>query len=201
MARHNYDECLRRVLAHEGGYVNHPQDPGGETNHGITVAVARANGYAGPMRDIPMEAVKRIYRAKYWDALACDDLPAGVDYAMFDYGVNSGIARSAKVLQRLCGVADDGRIGPMTLKAVAGRDPADLVERICDERLAFLKRLKTWPTFGKGWGRRVSEVRVAAIEMAHRIAPERLPQRSVGPLAALVATILARFGAIVWRRT
>jgi lysozyme family protein len=177
MAASNYDECLRHVLGHEGGYVNHPRDPGGETNCGITVAVARANGYRGPMRDIPMDAVKRIYRTKYWDALRCGDLPAGVDYAVFDYGVNSGVSRSAKALQRIVGVADDGRIGPATLGAVRGRDAAALVAAICDARLSFLKRLSTWETFGRGWSRRVASVRKDAAAMA-KAAP---PSSGVGP--------------------
>ncbi len=197
MAASNYETCLKHVLRHEGGYVNHPSDPGGETNFGITVAVARENGYAGPMKSIPMNTVKRIYRARYWDALRCDDLPAGVDYAVFDYGVNSGIGRSAKVLQRTLGIPDDGRVGPETIDAVNKCDAFDLVERLCDERLAFLKRLVTWPTFGKGWARRVAEVRrdagmmvVKGVPLPPDIEPTK-PQKHW--LAALIEMILALF--------
>jgi lysozyme family protein len=109
---------------------------------------------------------KAIYRQKYWDVLRCDELPAGVDYAVFDYGVNSGVARAPKVLHRLLGMGEGTRITDATLAAVRRHDPASLVTRLCDERLAFLKSLKTWPVFGKGWGRRVSDVRTAALVMA-----------------------------------
>lgn len=198
MAASNYETCLKYVLKHEGGHVNHPKDPGGETNYGITIAVARANGYAGPMRDIPMNTVKRIYRAKYWDALRCDDLPHGVDYAVFDYGVNSGISRSAKVLQRTLGIPDDGRVGPETIAAVNKCDAFDLVDRLCDERLAFLRRLVTWPTFGKGWSRRVAEVRrdagMMVVKGSFPKPPDVEPTKPAKHwLAALIEMILALF--------
>jgi lysozyme family protein len=170
MATSTYDESLRRVLAHEGGYTNHPDDPGGPTNFGITIIdyrkYVKADASAADIRTMALSDAKTIYRAKYWDALRCDALAAGVDYAVFDYGVNSGISRSAKVLQRIVGVADDGKIGPVTLAAVAGQNPSALVTNICHERLVFLKRLRTWPVFGKGWGRRVAEVKTAALAMA-----------------------------------
>jgi lysozyme family protein len=170
MAASSYDDALRRLLAHEGGYTNHPSDPGGPTNFGITIHDYRTyidpDATAADVKAMRLEDAQAIYRAKYWDALAGDALPAGLDYAVFDYGVNSGISRSAKALQRLIGVADDGKIGPKTLAAVADRDAAPLIAGLCDERLAFLKRLKTWRVFGKGWGRRVAEVRGAALAMA-----------------------------------
>ena len=118
------------------------------------------------MRAISVEQAKLIYRKRYWDVQRCDELPPGVDYATFDYGVNSGISRSAKVLQRIVGVTADGEIGDETIAATRARDPKLLVGAICDERLAFLRGLGTWPTFGRGWGRRVSEVRAAALAMA-----------------------------------
>ncbi|MBM3529042.1 MAG: hypothetical protein FJX62_13210 [Alphaproteobacteria bacterium] len=213
MARSNYDEALRRVLGHEGGYVNHPRDPGGETNYGITVAVARQNGYAGPMRDIPMEVVKRIYKAKYWDALRCDELPAGVDYAAFDYGVNSGVGRSGKVLRRVTGLPDDSHVvTPAVLEAVRRRDPALTVQAICDERMAFLKRLSTWDTFGKGWSRRVAEVRAAGLTMARRKsaaeeqsgvpqpAPGKAQDRGEAPKPSALQSIVAAFAALFTKR-
>jgi lysozyme family protein len=166
MAAATYDQALKRVLAHEGGYVNHPSDPGGETNYGITVAVARANGYTGPMRQIPMSAVKSIYRRKYWDVMRCDQLPAGVDYVAFDYTVNSGAGRVPKVLERLTAQPVDGRMDDALVKAIAAREPGKMVDAICDERLRFLQALKTWPTFGKGWARRVKETRSAGLAMA-----------------------------------
>ena len=98
--------------------------------------------------------------------MCCDNLPAGVDYAVFDYGVNSGIARAARVLQRLVGTSVDGEVGPDTIAATARAKPAELINQICDERLAFLQGLRTWSVFGNGWGRRVHEVRAAAVAMA-----------------------------------
>ena len=170
MAASSYDDSLRRLLAHEGGYTNHPADPGGPTNFGITISdyrkYVKPNATAADVQAMRLDAAKAIYRAKYWDALRCDDLPAGVDYCVFDYGVNSGIARSARVLQRVLGVAVDGCIGPVTLAGARSRDAEAVIESICDERLAFLQGLKTWPVFGNGWGRRVAEVRSVALHMA-----------------------------------
>jgi lysozyme family protein len=170
MSASGYDEALRRLLPHEGGYSNHPSDPGGPTNYGITIhdyrRYVKPGADASDVRVMRIEEAGAIYRAKYWDALRCDDLPSGIDYCVFDYGVNSGVGRSAKVLQRVVGVAADGRVGPLTLAAVSARDPASLINAICDERLAFLRRLTTWPVFGRGWSRRVAEVRAASLAMA-----------------------------------
>jgi len=172
MTASTYDEALRRVLAHEGGYTSHPSDPGGPTNWGITIHDARAywrpNATAADVQAMPLMVAQEIYRTKYAAPLRYNDLPAGVDFAVLDYGINSGIGRAAKVLQRLVGVEVDGGIGEQTLACTRARDPKVLVAAICDERLAFLQGLKTWPTFGRGWGRRVAEVRAAALVMAGR---------------------------------
>jgi lysozyme family protein len=182
MSASSYDEALARLLVHEGGYSNHPSDPGGPTNYGITIRDARAywkqDATAADVRNLPLAVAKSIYRTKYWAALRCDELPAGVDYAVFDYGVNSGIGRAARVLQRLLGLADDGIVGPRTLATAACADASRLIDAICDERLAFLQGLRTWPVFGNGWGRRVREVRATARAIAARnkaagAAPER----------------------------
>ena len=169
MAASSYDEALRRVLVHEGGYVNHPSDPGGPTNHGITLAAYAAfKGHAvtaADVRAMPLADAKAIYRAKYWERLRCDDLGPGLDYAVFDYGVNSGVGRAAKVLQRLVGHPADGQLTDSVLAAVNARGSANLIACVCDERLAFLQRLKTWPVFGAGWRRRVEEVRAAGLAM------------------------------------
>ncbi len=154
----------------EARYTHHPSDPGGPTNFGITIhdyrRYVKAGATAADVRAMGLDEARAIYRSKYWDAMRCDDLPAGLDYAVFDYGVNSGTGRAIKVLQRLLGLADDGRMNEALLKAARNHDAAGLIGRLCDERLAFLKRLKTWPVFGAGWGRRVAEVRAAALVMA-----------------------------------
>jgi lysozyme family protein len=130
----------------------------------------KSGATAADVRAMRVAEAKAIYRQHYWNAMRCDELPAGLDYAVFDFGVNSGIARAVKFVQRLLGVAADGRMTDAVLAAVSKHDAADLVARLCDQRLAFLKGLKTWPVFGAGWGRRVAEVRAAALTMA-RAAP------------------------------
>ncbi len=166
----NYDRCLAEVLEQEGGYSNDPGDPGGPTKYGITIFDARMywkhGATAADVRAMPLDVAKQIYRSKYWDAISGDELPSGVDLAVFDYGVNSGIHRAVMVLQRLLGVADDGVIGPHTLDTLKSHSPRILVTDICNERLSFLQRLKTWRLFGRGWGRRVAEVKALGLKMA-----------------------------------
>jgi lysozyme family protein len=170
MAAANYETSLARVLKHEGGYSNHPSDPGGPTNFGITIhdyrRYIKANGTPADVRAMTRADAAAIYRARYWDALRCDELPAGLDYAVFDYGVNSGIGRAAKVMQRLLGIGQGTAMTDAVVAAVRKADAASLVARLCDERLAFLKSLRTWPVFGAGWSRRVAEVRRDALAMA-----------------------------------
>ncbi len=128
---------------------------------------------AADVRAMRLDEARRIYRSKYWDALRCDELPPGVDYAVFDYGVNSGISRSGKVLRRVLHLGDASHaVTDGVIAAVQARKPRDLIAAICDERIAFLRRLKTWPVFGAGWGRRVAEVRAVALAMANRKPPE-----------------------------
>src|SRR5262245_46005106 len=171
MAASSYHEVLARLLVHEGGNDDDPRDPGGRTSRGILQREwdVWRRSHPGLPADVwraPQDQVAAIYRQNYWNALRCDDLPAGVDYAVFDYGVNSGIGRAAKVLQRLVATAMDGEVGPETIAAAKRAKAAALIEAICDERLAFLQGLRTWATFGRGWGRRVREVRAAALKMA-----------------------------------
>jgi lysozyme family protein len=166
-----YDICLPLLLAHEGGYSNHPSDPGGPTNFGITIfdyrKYVKAGATAADVRAMTVDEAKRIYRVRYWDAQRCDELPAGLDYAVFDYGVNSGIGRSAKVLRLLLRVPDRSvTISDDVIAAARVADPITLVSEICDERLRFLQSLRTWSIFGRGWGRRVAEVKVAALAIA-----------------------------------
>ncbi|HWL31938.1 MAG TPA: glycosyl hydrolase 108 family protein [Xanthobacteraceae bacterium] len=191
MAAGGFPAALSRVLAHEGGYSNHPDDPGGPTNFGITIAdyrrYVKADATAADIKAMRVEEVERIYRAAYWDAMRCDDLPAGLDYAAFDYGVNSGIGRAVRVLQRLVGLPDDGRMTDGVLASIGERDPSDLIAQLCDERLAFLKQLKTWPVFGAGWGRRVAEVRAAALDMVSKSATAEALPAAVGTKPAEAA--------------
>lgn len=153
-----FDEAFHKLLGHEGGYVNHPNDPGGETNWGVTVAVARANGYDGPMKDMPVDVAKAIYRKQYWDAIRGDELPPALRYAVFDAAVNSGNGQAIKWLQRAVGVADDGRIGPATLTAARAAAPDFALRRMLALRLRFMTDLKVWPSFARGWSRRIADL-------------------------------------------
>jgi lysozyme family protein len=167
-------ESIRRVLASEGGYVNHPSDPGGPTNFGITIADYRRymkpDATASDVRAMKIEEAKAIYREKYWRAMRCDEMPAGVDYCAFDYAVNSGTGRAPKVLQRVLGISVTGRMDDATLVATKKREPRAVIQAICDERLRFLQGLKTWGVFGAGWSKRVGEVRAAALALAEKTA-------------------------------
>ena len=210
MAAANYDASLARVLKHEGGYTNHPSDPGGPTNFGITIhdyrRYIKANGTAADVRSMTLADAAKIYRARYWHALRCDELPAGLDYAVFDYGVNSGIGRAAKVMQRLLGIGSGTAMTDATVAAVRKASPSVLIGRLCDERLAFLKALRTWPVFGAGWGRRVAEVRRDAFAMAKGAvvvptAPAaangkaRVPAPKVARTATVASVVVASGGA------
>ena len=157
----NYDKCLKAILHHEGGYVNHPKDPGGETNLGVTKRVYEEFGGAKDMKDLTVEDVAPIYKKGYWDKMKGDDLPSGLDLCVFDFGVNAGPGRSAKYLQTMIGTVADGGIGPNTLKAVDayveehGIEKA--VENFQEARQGYYEKLSTFDTFGKGWTRRVTE--------------------------------------------
>lgn len=166
----NFEKSLELVLVHEGGFVNHPKDPGGATNQGITQRTydawrSRQGQVFQSVRHINADEIREIYRAQYWHKVSADDLPAGLDYAVFDFAVNSGPARAAKFLQKIAGVPADGIIGAQTLAAVGRNDAAAIITRLCRDRLAWLKRLKTFSTFGRGWTRRVNEVQEAALSM------------------------------------
>ena len=164
----NFTEALEHVLKHEGGFVNHPKDPAGITNLGVTIAVweewVGRESSEKEMRSLTPEIVAPLYKQKYWDRVKADDLPSGVNYAVFDAGVNSGTSRAAKWLQEAVGAVADGAIGEKTLAKVKAHDADALVNAYCDNRLNFLKSLKTFDTFGKGWTRRVEEVRQVALD-------------------------------------
>ena len=165
----NFDAALKAVLHHEGGFVNHPADPGGMTNLGVTKKVWEEwvghDVDEAAMRALTPELVGPMYRKKYWDKIKGDDLPEGVDYVVFDAAVNSGPGRAAKWLQSCVGVEPDGGIGPKTLAAVAAFNPAELVEDYAKRRMSFLMDLPHWGTFGKGWSRRVTDVASVAGNM------------------------------------
>lgn len=151
----NFDQAFERLLGHEGGYTNNPADPGGETMWGVTKSVARAFGYTGAMRDLPVETAKDVYRKSYWAAVRADELPDSVRFDVFDAAVNHGASQSAKWLQRAVGANPDGVIGAQTVAAARAAGPL-IAAAFNGYRLQFYTDLPTWPTFGKGWARRVA---------------------------------------------
>lgn len=173
----NYEQSLRHVLVSEGGYSNNAHDPGGVTLNGV---IQREYNRYRRNKGRPQRALTRsmqftaewiaerseIYHNNYGNPVAFDELPAGLDYTMFDYAVNSGIGRAPKVLQRILRVPVTGRLGPSTLAAVKARDPKVLIRAVNDERLNFLRHLRTYRYFGPGWTRRVRSVRTISLLMS-----------------------------------
>ncbi len=165
----NWDNSFKLMLKSEGGFVNHPSDPGGMTNLGVTKAtwenwVGRESDEA-EMRGLTPEKVEPLYKKKYFDAVRGDELPVGLDYLMFDFAVNAGAGRAIKTLQTAVGVTPDGGFGPMTMAAVQAVDPVDLIERFSQAKEDFYRSLNTFATFGKGWLNRVADVKVKASSM------------------------------------
>ena len=166
-----FKRCLAEVLKHEGGWANHPRDPGGATMKGVTFAVFRE--YKGrpvtkdELRNISDDDLEAIYRIGYWDKVRGNDLPAGVDLMVFDLAVNSGPARAVRFLQGAVGVTEDGLIGPKTLEAIKAVRAPEIVSSMEKRREAFFRSLSTFDTFGRGWLRRLREVTAKAIEWAN----------------------------------
>ena len=201
----NFQKALKLVLVHEGGFVNHPRDPGGATNKGVTIETYRRyvkpNGTVADLKAITAAQIATVYRNQYWNKCNCDKLPSGLDYAVFDFSVNSGPARAAKYLQAVLGVAEDGVIGSGTIDAIKNVRAA--ITGLCAKRMTFLRSLKTWDTFGKGWTSRVTSVRADALAM---VGAPAVPQAIPAPVApttptakpsawaAFFAAIMALFG-------
>ena len=165
----NFEQCLALVLKEEGGYVDNPHDPGGMTNLGVTKKTYEAwvnrTVDEAEMRGLTPDDVAPLYQRNYWDKVAANSLPVGVDYCLFDAAVNLGPSQAVKFIQRALNVVVDGILGQQTIAAANQRDAAELVEQFCEERLQFMQSLSTWPTFGRGWQRRVEEVQAAAQAM------------------------------------
>tara|TARA_B100001057_G_scaffold92115_4_gene88404 strand:- start:10320 stop:10832 length:513 start_codon:yes stop_codon:yes gene_type:complete len=169
MSSLNWIKSLEAILHHEGGYVNHPKDPGGETNLGVTKRVYEDFGGTKNMKDLTREDVEPIYKKNYWDRIKADQIPAGLDLCVFDFGVNAGTGRAAKYLQTLIGTVADGGIGPNTLKTldayVSKHGVKGTIENYQAERQKYYESLATFDTFGRGWTRRVTETTEMALSM------------------------------------
>ena len=169
MAASNWDSAFKLMLQSEGGFVNHPSDPGGMTNLGVTKAtwenwVGRESDEK-EMRGLTPEKVEPLYKKKFWDACRCDELPSGIDYLVFDFAVNAGPGRSIKTLQTAVGTTPDGGIGPITLAAVNSFSEPELIEKFSQAKEDFYRSLNTFDTFGKGWLNRVAAVKIKATSM------------------------------------
>lgn len=170
----NFDFALREILKHEGGYVNHPRDPGGRTNLGVTQKVYEEwIGYPVSeriMRELTVAHVRTLYKVKYWDRVKGDDLPAGLDLCVFDFGVNAGPNRAKRYFQMLVGAKPDGVIGPRTMQALKDKRSSlgldEMIRGYSDLRHQYYRKLRHFSTFGRGWTRRVDEVEQAALRMA-----------------------------------
>ena len=165
----NFEQCFALVLKSEGNFVFNPKDPGGMTNLGVTRATWQ--NYIGhdatetEIRNLTPQDVMPLYKTNYWDRINGDSLPYGVDYAVFDFAVNSGPTRAVKTLQQVLNISADGEVGPETLGALETANPREIATAVCDARLAFLQSLPTYGTFGRGWSSRVSEVEQMAFSM------------------------------------
>lgn len=152
----SFRQIFDRLIGHKGGYVNHPKDPGGETNWGITKRTAVANGYISAMKNMTREQAFRIYEKAFWQRYQCDQMPVAIAFQFFDAVVNHGSGNASRMLQRAVDVADDGIIGKFTLQAIKSLDVNDVLMRFNGERLKFYTKLSTFATFGKGWVNRVA---------------------------------------------
>jgi len=166
MAKGNLGACLGETLPHEGGWADHPRDPGGATMKGVTLATYRRfkpGATKAQLRAITDAELETIYRDGYWKPVRGDDLPVGVDLSMFDYGVNSGPGRAIKDAQRVVGVPVDSRMGPVTLQAILKTPARQFIKAHCAKRLGLVQSLKIWDTFGKGWSRRIASVEAVGL--------------------------------------
>ncbi len=167
----NFNSSLSLVLVHEGGFSDHPQDPGGATMKGVTLETFQrffgADQTVAALKNITQEQLSLVYRSGYWNKCKGDQLPAGLDYSVFDAAVNSGPGSAGRFLQAALGIPQDGAIGQNTLAAIANTQAPTLITGVCDQRLAFLQKLNTFSTFGKGWSKRVDDVREQALKMAN----------------------------------
>lgn len=148
----NFDAAFERLVGHEGGYVDSRADPGGRTKFGISQRSYPNEDIAG----LSLERAKAIYLRDFWTVAKCDAIPEGIRFDVFDMAVNSGVTTSIRVLQRAVGATPDGVIGPVTLQALAAAEPARLAAKFNGARLAFMAELPTWPSFGRGWARRIA---------------------------------------------
>jgi lysozyme family protein len=192
-----FAECVAIVLKHEGGFVDHPRDPGGATNMGITLRTLREwrgddTLTVDAVRNLTEAEAREIYLARYWNPVRGDQLPPGVDLAVFDWAVHGGVGRAARDLQTVLGVTVDGAIGRQTIEAAKRADPAEVISGVCERRLNHLRSRLHWDAFGRGWSRRVREIEEAALARAERpaLTPTEAQQTDTVKAATGVAALI-----------
>lgn len=149
----DFNSAFDRLIGHEGGYVNNPKDPGGETNWGISKrSYPKVN-----IKTLTRDGAKAIYQRDFWERVNADKLPDGVAYQLFDFAVNSGIETSIRYFQRALGVADDGHWGPFSQAAADKAIESDMIMNLNAERLEFMTKLRNWPNASRGWARRIAQ--------------------------------------------
>ena len=153
-----FEDCINIVLKHEGGYVKDPTDRGGETNYGITIAVARANGFTRDMKDLPVHIAKEIYRSQYWNKVKAEQLPESIRYIVFDTAINAGVSRAVKLLQECGKVTVDGIIGPNTLRASKGVNLYQYALAKMYFYCQIVRRNKSQAKYIGGWSNRVMDI-------------------------------------------
>lgn len=209
MAEENFENCNALVLIHEGGYVNHPEDPGGATNKGITQRTydswrRRTGAGTKHVKYITQREVDAIYREDYWNPIKGDLQPIGIDYTTYDASVNSGIGRGPKWIQKAIGVVADGRVGPKTLarmNSLTEEETVKALKKAASLRMGFLRGLSHWKTFGRGWTRRVHEVEAGSIGMVsgtHVLREEEKKSRQAASAEAGGAVSTGVGGAGAW---
>jgi lysozyme family protein len=168
MSEGNFKKCLDLVLKSEGGWVNHPSDPGGETNLGVTKRVWEE--YVGhpveSLKKLTKDDVAPMYEQKYWRPCYGEVLHRGLDFVVFSMGVNAGPGRSVKLLQQSIGCVSDGVIGPRTRELISASNTATLIAKFSETRREYYRALKNFPVFGKGWLARVDKEESEALDMA-----------------------------------
>ncbi|PRD42412.1 acetylmuramidase [Phyllobacterium phragmitis] len=201
MAQDTFPKCVRYVFEEEGGYADNPADPGGPTNMGITLRTLSAwKGHTvspDEVKALSKAEATKIYKVQYWDKVDGDALPAGLDYAVFDFAVNSGPARAAITLQEIVGAAPDGVIGLQTIRAVESHNVADVINTLCDKRQAWLQTLMGASTFGTGWNSRVDRVRSRALALVksggrHAVAASDVATAKANQSDTSVSSILTK---------
>lgn len=182
----NFSKVIPYIFSEEGGYVDDPRDPGGATNMGITMATLSAwRKHAistSDVMDLSQAEATKIYQEQFWDKIDGDELPSGIDYAVFDFAVNSGPGRAAKALQGIVNLPEDGVIGAQTIAALSSHSPDAIINALCDARAAWLKGLSTASTFGNGWLARVERVRSRALALAAKPSVTQPAEPSADPL-------------------